>query len=72
MKADDSGYQDNYMYYDEFQTNLTTEDVLDSYEVSLNSNYILVFYGVGLLTILLSTVIPLVYIVRLNPKKILM
>lgn len=73
MKTDDSNpYYDDYMYYGEFQTNLTTEDVLDSYEVNLNSNYILVFYGIGLLTILISTVIPLIYIVRLNPKKILM
>ena len=56
----------------EIQTDLTTEDVLDSYEVSLNSSYILGFYGIGLLTILISTVIPLIYIVRLNPKKILM
>lgn len=73
MKTDDnSQYYDDYMYYGDFQTNLTTEDVLDSYEVSLDSNYILVFYGIGLLTILISTVIPLIYIVRLNPKKILM
>src|SRR5699024_1675933 len=72
IKADDSGYQYDYIYYGNLETNLTTDDVLDSYEVSLNSSYILVFYGVGLLTILLSTIIPLVYIVRLNPKKILM
>ncbi|MEI3605875.1 ABC transporter permease [Pseudogracilibacillus sp. SE30717A] len=60
------------IYYNELHTNLTTEDVLDSYEVNLNSSYILGFYGIGLLTILISTVIPLMYIVRLNPKKILM
>jgi putative ABC transport system permease protein len=73
MKADDnnSSYEE-VMYYSEIQTNLTTEDVLDSYEVNLNSNYILGFYGIGLLTILISTAIPLIYIVRLNPKKILM
>src|SRR5690625_6457014 len=48
MKTDDnSQYYDDYMYYGDFQTNLTTEDVLDSYEVSLDSNYILVFYGIG-------------------------
>lgn len=73
MKADDkSSIYDDMMYYSEFQTDLTTEDVLDSYEVSLNSSYILGFYIIGLLTILISTVIPLIYIVRLNPKKILM
>lgn len=72
MKADTNESFDDMMYFNEFQTDLTTEDVLDSYEVSLNSTYILVFYGIGLLTILISTIIPLVYIVRLNPKKILM
>ena len=73
MKTDDknSSYEEA-MYYSEFQTDLTTGDVLDSYEVNLNSNYILGFYGIGLLTILISTIIPLIYIVRLNPKKILM
>lgn len=72
LKADSNTADEEVMYYSEIQTNLTTEDVLDSYEVNLNSSYILGFYGIGLLTILISTVIPLIYIVRLNPKKILM
>lgn len=74
IKADDnnSSYDEGMYYGGAIQTNLTTDDVLDSYEVNLNSNYILGFYGIGLLTILISTVIPLIYIVRLNPKKILM
>ncbi|MBO1003910.1 ABC transporter permease [Pseudogracilibacillus auburnensis] len=73
MKADDknSSFEDA-IYYSEIHTDLTTEDVLDSYEVNLNSSYIIGFYVIGLLTILISTVIPLIYIVRLNPKKILM
>lgn len=73
LEANQDEYYDEYMYYgDVFQTNLTTEDVMGSYEVNLDSSYILAFYGIGLLTILISTVIPLFYIVRLNPKKILM
>ncbi|RDW15769.1 ABC transporter permease [Oceanobacillus arenosus] len=73
MKADSNTSDEGIIYYSEIQqTNLTTEDVLDSYEVNLNSSYILGFYGIGLLTMLISTVIPLIYIVRLNPKKILM
>lgn len=72
MKADSDPYQEDMMYYGPLQSNLTTDDVLASYEVTLNSSYILAFYGIGLLTILISTVIPLIYIVRLNPKKILM
>lgn len=73
MKADDNNeFYEDFMYYGEFQTDLTTEDVLQSYEVNLNVSYVLSFYIIGLLTILISTIIPLLYIVRLNPKKILM
>src|SRR5699024_8038560 len=75
MKADDNnfGYHDEYMYYGGgIQTDLTEDDVMDSYEVSLTSSYVIAFYAIGLLTILISTIIPLIYIVRLNPKKILM
>ncbi|MEN2467600.1 ABC transporter permease [Ornithinibacillus sp. FSL M8-0202] len=73
VKADTDDHYNDYIYYGGvFETDLTTDDVLASYEVTLNSSYILAFYGIGLLTILFSTVIPLIYIVRLNPKKILM
>lgn len=47
-------------------------DVADSYQVSLTPGYIGLFYAVGLGTILISTVVPLIYILRLNPKKIMM
>ncbi|MCK0469885.1 ABC transporter permease [Halalkalibacter sp. APA_J-10(15)] len=66
------GFDDGFYYYDEFETNVSSNDVLDSYEVQLSTTYIVWFLVVGLLTVLLSTVIPLLYIVRLNPKKILM
>lgn len=75
MKTDDntSGYQEDFMYYGGgIQIDLTEDDVMDSYEVGLSSSYVIVFYVIGLLTILVSTIIPLIYIVRLNPKKILM
>ncbi|GGP08115.1 ABC transporter permease [Oceanobacillus neutriphilus] len=73
MRADDNNeeYFEEY-YYEGISTDLTADDVMDSYEVTLNSSYVLGFYGVGLVTILISTIIPLIYIVRLNPKKILM
>lgn len=56
----------------ELLANVSAEDVIDAYEVKLSSVYILGFLGVGLLTILISTIIPLIYMLRLNPKKILM
>lgn len=47
-------------------------DVSDSYKVTLSLGYIVVFYVVGIGTVLLSTIVPLIYILRLNPKKIMM
>ncbi|MBP1044122.1 ABC transporter permease [Vagococcus sp. BWB3-3] len=47
-------------------------DVTDSYKVSLSLGYIIIFYVVGIGTVLLSTIVPLIYILRLNPKKIMM
>lgn len=52
--------------------NIDSSDVADSYEISLSLGYVAIFYVVGLGTILLSTVVPLIYILRLNPKKIMM
>lgn len=72
MKSDKQNQHDEFIYYSELQSDLTTDDVIASYEVDFGLNYILGFYAIGLLTILISTVIPLIYIVRLNPKKILM
>ncbi|WP_112181543.1 MULTISPECIES: ABC transporter permease [Paraliobacillus] len=75
LNAEDTQSDEDMMYYSEleaYQSSVTTDDVMDSYEVKLDSSYILMFYLVGLLTILVSTIIPLIYIVRLNPKKIMM
>lgn len=47
-------------------------DVKESYQVSLSLAYVIIFYVVGIGTVLLSTVVPLIYILRLNPKKIMM
>ncbi|MBM7542304.1 ABC transporter permease [Amphibacillus cookii] len=72
LEADHDQFEEDTIYFNEFETDLTTDDVLESYQVKLDANYIIMFYVVGLLTILVSTVIPLTYIVRLNPKKIMM
>ncbi|WP_078556314.1 ABC transporter permease [Bacillus alkalicellulosilyticus] len=74
LMKNDSGSQpvEEVYYYSEIQSDLSTTDVLDSYQISLSFTYILLFLGVGLATVLLSTIVPLIYIVRLNPKKILM
>lgn len=50
----------------------TQKDVVESYKVGLSIEYAVVFFVVGLLTIMLAAVAPLLYILRLNPKKIMM
>ncbi|MGT2784201.1 ABC transporter permease [Streptococcus merionis] len=52
--------------------NYTTDDVISAYKVSLTPIYLLIMYAVGLGTTLLATIAPLTYILRLNPKKIMM
>ena len=47
-------------------------DVLHAFEVQYTWSYMLSFLTTGIITILLSSMVPLVYILRLNPKKIMM
>ena len=51
---------------------ITEDDVIDAYDIKLTPSYIVLFYLIGLIVVLLSTIVPLVYIMRLNPKKIMM
>lgn len=51
---------------------LTTDDVINNYEVTFSLSYIVTFLVSGLATVLLSAVLPLTYVMRLNPKKIMM
>lgn len=51
---------------------LTAEDVQEAYSVDFTASYFIVFMLVGLATVLGSAALPLLYVMRLNPKKILM
>jgi putative ABC transport system permease protein len=51
---------------------LSLEDVVDTYRVSLSVPYVLTFLGLGIGVIVLSCIVPLLYVLRLRPKKILM
>ncbi|MBO0422915.1 ABC transporter permease [Enterococcus plantarum] len=53
-------------------SSLTTEDVSSAYEVKFSISYIVTFLIAGLSTVLLSAILPLTYVLRLNPKKIMM
>ena len=75
-----SAGQGMYMGYVEYSmldsmgygSNITLEDLASQYRVSLGPGIILTFYVVGILTVLVSTLVPILYVLRLNPRKILM
>lgn len=50
---------------------MTLEEMMEAFEVSLTTQTIVLFYVIGLGTVALSTIVPVIYLVRLNPKKIL-
>jgi putative ABC transport system permease protein len=52
--------------------NLSLDDVMDNYRVSLSVPYVLTFLGLGVGVVVLSCIVPLLYVLRLKPKKILM
>lgn len=72
----DGGYgnfnMDDWEYAQLTNNNISEDDVIEAYNISLNPTYILLFYVVGIGVVLVSAVAPLVYIMRLNPKKIMM
>lgn len=51
---------------------LSVEEMLESYDLSLSVTTVVLLYSVGIGTILISTAAPILYIMRLNPKKIMM
>ncbi|MDR0350843.1 MAG: hypothetical protein LBH64_04750, partial [Coriobacteriales bacterium] len=53
-------------------SDLSLEDVVDNYRVDLSVPYVLTFLGLGVGVIVLSCIVPLLYVLRLKPKKILM
>jgi putative ABC transport system permease protein len=51
---------------------VTEDDVLEAYKIEFSWDYVLILYGVCLGTVLLSSIAPMIYILRLKPKKIMM
>jgi len=48
------------------------EEMLASYEITLDGTTIGLFYGIGLATVLISTLVPITFAVNVDPKKLLM
>lgn len=53
-------------------TGVTEEDVLEAYKIEFSWDYVIILYGVGIGTVLISSIAPMIYILRLKPKKIMM
>jgi len=51
---------------------LTVEELMAKYDTSLDATAILQLFGAGIGTILISTTLPLLWVVRSNPKEILL
>lgn len=52
--------------------NITKEELIKSYHIDLDATTIGLFCGAELGSILISTMIPIIYVTRLKPKKVLM
>jgi len=50
---------------------LPVEDVLEMYNVSLDTQTIIIFVGMSFSTIALSTIIPMIQVAKTNPKELL-
>jgi len=49
----------------------STEEMIEAFDVSLDLETTVIFYSVGLFVVLLSTFIAVIYVVRIDPKKVL-
>ncbi len=51
---------------------ITADTIIQNYDISLDSDVIMIIYAAGIGIIILSIILPIVYLIRLRPKKILM
>ncbi|HHX02746.1 MAG TPA: ABC transporter permease [Tissierellia bacterium] len=54
------------------QNDITAEDVVNAYTIRLSPAYILVYFLVSMGAVAVSTLLPVLYILRLRPRNILM
>ena len=51
---------------------MPVDEMLAGYDVSLDAQTVVTFYFVAIATIIAATILPMLYIVRLNPKEIML
>ena len=66
------GYPSTSIWDTDYTTDITLDDLVGEYSVSISPLIIAEIYVVGLGIVLVSTLIPSLMIMRFNPKKILM
>lgn len=59
-------------YQEENPDAVTQLDLLDAYKVELDSTYIVSIYSASAILLALSTALPVIYILKMKPKKVLM
>lgn len=55
-----------------YASNLTEDDILSRYEIKFDASYIMLYYSIGGGAVTVSTCVSIIYIIWLNPKKIMM
>ena len=58
--------------YENNEDRISTEEVMGLYKVSLDAKTVLFIYLVGMGSVLVSTLVPIIYTLRLRPRQILM
>jgi len=54
-----------------YRFELTVEEMLESYEVRLDVQSVLMFYSIGLGIIFVSILVPIMLVINIEPKKVL-
>ena len=59
-------------YQEENPGDVTQLDLLDTYKIKLDTQYIASIYGASTIILVLSSALPMVYILKMKPKKVLL
>ena len=51
---------------------MTHEEMIEAYSVALDGTTVIIFIGVSIGMILISTLLPIIYLVKFNPKEIIL
>jgi Predicted ABC-type transport system involved in lysophospholipase L1 biosynthesis, permease component len=72
QSQDQSSYYYNLFEYSDYGSNISKPEIIATYDIGFDFIYIALIYVIGLGTIIIAAVGPMIYILRLNPKKILL